>query len=245
MKRYISIAVLVLSSLDLLAQRKKEKLELLPSFPVEINADLSEWKDQLMPIDQDSSWSVAISNDSEFIYAAVRIKDVALQQEAARSGVIININTDGKKRDGAQLVFPIPDSESIRAMVNDENLPNMNVREELIKRSRGYGVTGFTHIIDGRLSFENTYGVQAAAQLTEDDLLVYESQIPIAALGLTDRQAEIAIQCVINNRYTILQQAIKNRPRSRTGVYRGRQPTVKNPYRMKTDVWVVSVLNEN
>lgn len=245
MKRYLSIAVLILASLDLLAQRRKQKFELLPAFPVEVDADLSEWEDQLAPIDQDSSWSLAISNDAQFIYAAVQINDVALQQEAARNGIIININTDGKKRDGAQLTFPIPDSESIRAMVNDENLPNMNVREELIKRSRGYGVQGFVRIVDGRLSFDNTYGVHAAARLTDDDRLVYESKIPIEALGLSDRQSEIAIQCVINNRFSILQKTLKNRSNPRGGIYGRRPPSVKSPYRMKTDVWIVSRLNEN
>lgn len=245
MKRYLSIAVLILASLDLLAQRRKQKIELLPTFPVAVDADLREWGDQLVPIDQDSSWSFAISNDARFIYAAVQIKEVALQQEAARNGIIININTEGKKKDGAQLIFPTPDSESIRAMVNDENLPNMNVREELIKRSRGYGVQGFARIVDGQLSFDNTYGVQAAARLTDDNRLVYESKIPIEALGLRDRQSKIAIQCVINNRFSILKKVQKSRSNPRGGIYGRRQPSVKNPYRMKTDVWIVSVLNAN
>lgn len=246
MKRYISITLLVLASLDLTAQRRKAKLELLPSFPVEVDAQLEEWGTNLMPIDADSSWSVGISNDAEFIYAAVVIKDLALQQEAARHGVIININTEGKKKEGAQLIFPIPDSESVRAMVNDEDLPNMNVRQELIKRSRGYGVKGFARIVDGRLSFENTYRVHAAATLTDDDLLVYESKIPIQALGLSHPEKPVAIQCMINNRFTLLQKTLKQRTNARGGgIYGGRQPTVKSPYRMRTDIWLLTRLNEN
>ena len=245
MKRYICIIVLICMGLSLSAQRRKEKLTLLPSFEVKVDGDLTEWADRLMPVDQDSSWSVAVSNDATFIYAAVRIKDIALQQEAARNGVIININTDGKKRDGAQLIFTIPDSESIRAMINDENLPEMNVREELIRRSRGYGVHGFARIVDGRLSFDNRYGVRAAARLDDQDVLVYESQIPIQALGLSDAQQKVAIQCLLNNRFTMLKQALKDRPSTRAGVYGNRRPTVKSPYRMPTEMWVVTTLNEN
>ena len=48
MKRYLSIAVLILASLDLLAQRRKQKNEFLPTFPVEVDADLREWGDQLV-----------------------------------------------------------------------------------------------------------------------------------------------------------------------------------------------------
>ena len=244
MKRIIIIALLLTTSFHLFAQRKKDRFDMLPSFPVSVDGDLKEWDNKLTWVDQDSTWAFAVTNDSEFIYAAVKVKNLALQQEAARNGIIVNINPEAKKRDAARLVFPIPDSESVRAMVNDENLPNMNVREELIKRSRGFGVVGFARIVDGRLSFDNTYGVNAVAKLMDDDMMVYESKIPIGAIGMKDPKNPVAIQIMINNRFSMLQKTIKSRPDPRMRGYGSYTPTVKNPYK-KTDVWIIGVLDRH
>ncbi|WP_144038052.1 hypothetical protein [Sphingobacterium sp. 1.A.4] len=247
MKRITIFSCLIFACSSLLAQKKKENYQILPSFPVKVDAQLTEWNGKLNLIDADSSWMFGVSNDAEYIYVAMRIKDAVLQQDAVRNGIIINVNTDGKKRDGAQLIFPVPDSETLRAMANDENLPNMNVREELIKRSRGYGVKGFSRIVDGRLSFDNTYGVQAVAKLEGNEILSYESKIPISALGLKDPKQTLGIQVMINNRFAQLQKMLKNQP-SQTGRYGGMYgrpaPSIKNPYKMKTDVWIVGKLNE-
>ncbi|GGE34508.1 hypothetical protein [Sphingobacterium cellulitidis] len=243
MKRNIIIAILIFASSNLLAQKKKDRYAILPSLEVAVDGDIKEWGNHLSIIGQDSSWSFAVTNDANYLYTAVQIKDLALQQEATRNGIIVNINTEGKKKDGALLIFPIPDSESIRAMRNDENLPNMNVREELIKRSRGYGVKGFARIVDGRLSFENTYGVHAVAKLMDNDVLVYESKIPIQAIGIKDLKNPIAIQIMINNRFSILQKTIKSRPDPRGSMYGQYTPTVKSPYKFKLDAWILGTLN--
>ena len=243
MKRNIIIAILILASSSLLAQKKKEGYAILPSLEVAVDGDLKEWGEKLSVVGADSSWSFAITKDANFLYVAVQIKDLSLQQEAARNGIIVNINPNGKKKDGAQLVFPIPDSESVRAMVNDDNLPNMNVREELIKRSRGYGVRGFAHIVDGRLSFENTYGVKAVAKLADNDVLIYESKIPIQAIGIKKINDPVAIQIMINNRFSQMQKTMKSRPDPRGSMYGRYTPTIKSPYKTKLDVWILGTLN--
>ncbi|WP_293935357.1 hypothetical protein [Sphingobacterium sp. UBA6645] len=247
MKRTIICTLLVFVCASVFAQKKQKKDEygLVPTFPVTIDADLAEWRDKLTPMDQDSSWSFAISNDADFIYAAIKVKNEMLQYEAVRNGFIININKDGKKKDGAALIFPIPDSESRRAMRQDDNFGNMNVREELIKRSRGYGVKGFQRIVDGLLSFQNTYGVQAIAKLTAENELIYEAKIPIDAIGLKDPKQTVAIQVQLNNQYAILQKALRNRPQQNRGIYGAPSaPTVRIPYSVKTEVWIVGPLNE-
>lgn len=247
MKKIIINLIMIFSCMSLLAQKKKEQYQLLPTFPIAIDGSLQEWEDNLTLVDPDSSWSFGISNDAEFIYVAVRVKDPILQQDATRHGILININNEAKKKDAAQLLFPVPDAETLRAMANDDNLPNLNVREELIKRSRGYQVRGFDHIVDGLLSFENTYEVHAVAKLLEGDLLVYEAKIPISGIAIKNRNKNVAIQVMINNRFAQLQKLMKNRPTQRQSVYGGiynTSPTLKNPYKVKTDVWWVGKLNE-
>jgi len=247
MKKIIINLIMIFSCMSLLAQKKKEQYRLLPSFPITVDGSLAEWGDQLFMMDPDSSWGFAISNDAHFIYVAVQVKDPILQQDATRHGILININKEAKKKDAAQLLFPVPDAETLRAMANDDNLPNLNVREELIKRSRGYQVKGFDQIVDGLLSFENTYEVHAVAKLLPNDRLVYEAKIPLESVAIKDIQKDIAIQIMINNRFAQLQKLMKNRPNTRQSVY-GRtynsSPSLKNPYKVKTDIWWVGKLNE-
>lgn len=247
MRKAIIVILMVLVCVNVFAQKKKkEEYQLVPPFPVTVDANLLEWDGKLTPIGQDSSWSFAVTNDSEFIYLAVLVKNEMLQYEAVRNGIVLNINKDGKKKDGAQLIFPIPDSESRRAMSQDDNFENMNVREELIKRSRGYGIRGFQHIVDGLLSFENTYGVLAKAKLTEANVLIYEAKVPIDAIGLPNSDQTVAIQVQLNNQYALLQKAMRNRVQPSRGIY-GPPPTrsVRSPFTAKTDIWIVTRLNKN
>ncbi len=245
MKTIILSTLMLFLCTGLFAQKKTE-YQLTPAFPVTVDGDLSEWRNKLSPVDADSSWSFAVSQDADFFYIAIQVKDKMLQQDAARHGFIVNINTEGKKKEGAQLFYPIPDSESIRALSRDDNLANMNIREELIKRSRGYGLKGFAHIVDGLLSFENTYDVKAFAKLNEQDQLLYEAMIPIKAIGFKRNQEKFALQLAINNRFVQLQKAMRKAPPQRVGIY-GMQPqtSLKNPYKVKTEVWMQGHLNKN
>ena len=102
---------------------------------------------------------------------------------------------------------------------------------------------GFARIVDGRLSFENTYGVLALAKLMDNDVLVYESKIPIQSIGIKDLKDPVAIQIMINNRFTILQKTIKSRPDPRGSMYGRYSPTVKSPYKTKIDAWILGTLN--
>lgn len=225
------------------AQSKKATLGFQSLSAISIDGDLSDWP-TLHEVSEDTTWSFAVGKDEKYLYIAAVVANPVLQVEVARDGILININTDGKKKDGARLVFPVPDAETIRAMRNDENLRADQVRNELISRSRGYQVEGFPTIVDGLLSFENTYDVHAVAKVTEDDLLVYEAAIPIAQLRLKDKRKPIAVQVQLNHRWRTM-QAMANRAASNQQ-YRGygygiptSRPTVKTPFKGKTDVWII------
>ena len=245
MMRIGLIIILLLVGNELMAQSKKGDFQFTTKSDVVVDADLDEWGDLIL-VNPDSTWLFAVAHDQENIYVAVEVADPILQVEAARNGILININTTGKKKDGMILTFPIPDSESVRAMLNDEDLKPENVRKELIERSRGYQVKDFPMLVDGLLSFDNTYGIKAVANVSEQNRLVYEAVIPIEQLRLKNRNSQIALQVSINNRWVQMQRALRERNNHNNRYYRGmmRTPTpqVKTPFKGKTEVWIVDTL---
>lgn len=235
--------ILFLVGNGLMAQSRKGDFQFIAKSDIVVDGELDEWGD-LTLVNPDSTWLFAVAKDSRYIYIAVEVVDPILQVEVARNGILININTDGKKRDGIMLTFPIPDSESIRAMLNDEDLKPENVRKELIERSRGYQVQGFPMVVDGLLSFDNTYGIKAAAQVTEQNSLVYEAVIPIEQLRIKNLNKDIALQVSLNNRWVQMQRAMRNRNNNNhyRGVMMGSTPQIKTPFKGKTEVWIVDKL---
>jgi len=246
MKKIIYTIFFLLSGTFAIAQKSKAKdPTLVDNIAVQLDGQLHEWEGKLTSIDTDTSWSYAASNDEEYIYLAVKIRQQSLVQEAARNGIKISVNPKAKKKGGAMLFFPSADAESKRALSNADNVAEMNIPKELIKRSRGYLLKNFAHIVDGQLSFENTYGVAAKAAIDDQNHLIYESRIPIAAIGINDLDQPVAIGIEIITRFSQLQTALSSHARQVGNRY-GRQPArVKSPYKMKTEIWIVDILNKN
>lgn len=206
-----------------------------------IDGDLIEWQDYLRPINSDSSWCYAIGMDRENLYVSMQIRNVKLQQEAMRSGVLLNINMEGKQRNGARLLFPAPDKESIREMLQEQTDPGADFREVLLAKTHGYLIEGFPTLVDGLLSLENTYGIHAAVSVDNDDWLCYEGVVPLRLLQRIKGQDKITVQLAINNRWMQLEKIRKQNPSSPwmgSSRYGHPQKTTKNPYTFPTEVWV-------
>ncbi|MGH2622996.1 MAG: hypothetical protein ACRDE7_04955 [Sphingobacterium sp.] len=241
----LSYTILLLMSLTSVFAQKSKVPTLVNGFTIQVDGDLNEWQGNLTPIDADSSWSYAASQDGDYLYVALKITSQILVQEAARNGVKVSVNPKGKRKDGAILLFPNADAESKRALSNDENLAEMNIPKELINRSRGYLMKDFAHIVDGQLSFENNYGVLAKAQIDDQQNLLYESRIPVSAIGIKNVDQPVAIGIEIVTRYSQMQRALSTHARKMGNHYGQRPSSIKAPYKMKTEIWIVDKLNKN
>ncbi|TJZ59766.1 hypothetical protein FAZ15_12760 [Sphingobacterium olei] len=233
--------LLVMGSLPFasFSQKKKSDVYTFQSISnITVDGDLNEWNDQLIPVEGDA-WSFGIVKEENKLLVAVRVQDPTLRQEAIRNGIIVNISYTGKKKDGAQLIYPFPDRERLRALAQDEELNVLTLQQELLNSSRGYYLNGFSRVVDGLLSFENSYGVKAVVKLDSNENLIYESLIPLELIQF--KEDEVAVQLVVNNRFIQLQKMAKNRSvNTPYSVYGRVQPTasIRNPYKFKTDVWI-------
>ena len=226
------------------SQKKKKPTDYtFLSLPqVVVDGDVSEWEGHFY-LAENELWHCALSRDADHLYAAVVIKDQSLQNEAILRGIIWNISYNHKKREGAQLIFPLADRESLRALRQDEDYDRENIRQDMLHTTRGYFVKGFTRVRDGLLSLQNDYGIQAVAKIDSNQYLCYEAVVPLDLIKF--KSDEIAVQLLINTQYHQLHQATKERTPNYSGMYGIYRPvgsTLRNPHREETEIWVVDTL---
>lgn len=223
--------------LFLFAQKKKKQEYVFQQIDdVVVDGQLTEWGDKLYNDDSDL-WSFGVAVKNGKIYVAVRIKDDMLQQEALRNGIFVNLSYNEKKKEGAKLLYPYVDRERLRALSQDEDLDRNNIKAELLKSVRGYQISGFSKVVDGLLSFDNSYGIRAKARF-EEDILLCESEVPLDLVKFeSDR---IAIQVGINTQFFQMKKVVDTSSRpSNVRIYGASpyKPTIKNPYKEDTVVW--------
>lgn len=218
------------------AQRKKAgDLAFLPVSNVVLDGNVQEWEGMLYNADS-QLWNSGVALRGDSIYAAVVVKDPALQREALMNGIVLNISYNSKKRDGARLYFPVADREGLRALRQDEERQDEDYRQEVLNTTRGYYVLGFEKIVDGLLSFQNNYGVQAVVQL-DTGSLSFEAVVPLALVGL--KSDEFAVKIGVNTQYSRMQANNRNQSRSLGPYGMAPRSMPKNPYREPTELWII------
>src|SRR5699024_4957162 len=92
-----------------------------------VDAYLDDWGDSLSYYFEDQDIQYKLANDKEFLYIACRIQDKTQQIQASLHGITVTVNPNGKKKDGPQLIFPIPDKAALRGAPQEDTEPT-NIR---------------------------------------------------------------------------------------------------------------------
>lgn len=218
-------------------EQTSKKGDFYENVKVNIDADLEEWSDLLIPADEDSPWSYAVAFDDEYLYIAMELQNVFLQQEAVRTGIFININGENKTQEGATLFFPVPDRELAKEYLEENKESSQDVRDALLGLVRGYRVRGFDRLPDGLISLQNTYGLNAEVRLTEDDFLHYEARIPLSTINIKTENKAVAVQVGVNTQWVQMQR-LRNTKRGNAWNPNRNMQTIKNPYDFENFVWL-------
>jgi len=241
-KYYWLILGILLPVLSFSQKKKKDQQYTFLSIPdIVVDGDLSEWEGKFYNADSEL-WQCALSREGNHIYAAVIVKDPSLLLEAIHRGVILNLSYDTKKKEGARLLFPVADRESVRALQQDPDRDGTDIRADVLKSCRGYFVYGFDKVRDGILSVQNDYGIKAVAKLDSNNILNYEAVISLDLVRF--KSDNIAVQLAVNTQYMLMQKVARERNNTMGmygygyGMYRPTQPTLKDPYSEKTEIWV-------
>lgn len=162
---------------------------------IKIDGDLSEWGNLVSGYDEKTRLFYAVSNDSKNIYLAIKSENKNDIPKILSRGLTFSVNTEGKKKEGASVVFPvIRRQRTVNPSQNGETI----VKEQLASANE-IRIIGFSLLPDGGISTSNDYGIEAAAALNEANHFMYELAVPLKHLELnTSSNTPIAIHVKIN-----------------------------------------------
>lgn len=196
-----TILMLVVAN-PVFAQRDKGSIQQSLDWATGIVVDgqLDDWGDSLQYTHATQQFDYQIKNDAENVYVAMRIEDKDRQMQIFAQGLAFMVNTDGKKRDGATVYFPVADRLAFRSIMSADNDDRPeDMRKGALAAIRAIYVMRFDDVLDGQISLENTYGIHAQAALDTADALCVEMVVPLTRLGIAvDDDKELAFNVKIN-----------------------------------------------
>lgn len=224
----------------LYAQKKKEKPKedkeagnIVYNPSIAIDGSLADWGDSLRFSYEKQNIAFDIANDGEHLYVAMKTIDIDAQMQALRQGFNIMINTEGKKKPGPEITFPIPDRESLRTLMalNEEDRP-VDIREGILTTVKAIYVSGFDDLVDGPISLKNHYGIEAMVTLdSAKNSLSYEVKIPLSRLFLHYEGQPLAFNVKINGTIVrMVSDTNLNNPYGRMGQRGGYGSNYGYPY---------------
>lgn len=210
------------------AQKLKsvEQIETIYRPQIKIDGDLEDWGDSLIYRYEKQLLQYEIANDDKNIYLAMRVMDKGWQMQALHQGFNLTINKEGKKKDGMEIAFPIPDRESLRALAaKDREEKQDDIRKAVLGVANAIYVKGLVDVVDGPVSLENSYGIKAAVKI-DTNAVSYEAAIPFERLGINSNEhLELAFNVKING---VVMRTVGGNPLAR-GNYR--DYGYRDPYR--------------
>lgn len=160
----------------------------------DIDGNHKEWGDSLKHFEKDTRFHYSIANDDKNLYLAISVSDRQRIQNILAGGITFFVTTDGKKKEGQSIVFPV----TSRYKPLKKMTPEEAIRQSL-NSAKAITVKGFPKILDGNISINNDFGISAAAAFTDSGKLLYEAAIPLERLNLTAGTAkELNINVKLN-----------------------------------------------
>lgn len=218
-----------------------------------VDGNLEDWGDSLTNQYASQDLQYQLKNDGTHVYVAMRVVDRDRQMQVLSQGFSFMVNTNGKRRPGPTVVYPIADRLSFRAIMSADNDDRPeDMRQGGLQAIRAIYVLRFDDILEGQISLDNEYGIQAEAMIDSTDALCFEAKVPLRRLGIQSGfDKELAFNVKINGMIAP-RGNIDNRTIRQRGGYYGSpygygygygsgMPTRSRP-REEPGTWLISVL---
>jgi hypothetical protein len=160
-----------------------------------IDGKATEWNDQFQAFNHATEIFYTIANDDKKLYLTIQaVKPFFIINKILSGGIIVTINTSGKKsiKNAASITYPTPqhgklivNSKAMPALDNQKLADSvMNVyNNRLTDKEKTITVTGITGI-DSLISIYNTDGIKAAGLFNNKMAYTYELAIDLKLLNL-------------------------------------------------------------
>ncbi|WP_406827138.1 hypothetical protein [Pedobacter sp. KACC 23697] len=180
-KKISLLIPLLISGSFLYAQEVEENIRMVK--PFKADGIPNEWNEPLNQYNDATKLAFALANDDKNLYIIIESLDPQTTFSVLRGGITLNINTEGKKKDGMKLTFPLmerppmpKDGEAHHALSSDQEMHDFAATNKSIR------VSGFKNIADGELPAINQDGIETGMSIHPNRDLIYELSIPLAQL---------------------------------------------------------------
>ncbi|KRT13294.1 hypothetical protein ASU31_25485 [Pedobacter ginsenosidimutans] len=168
------------------AQDVEENIRMVK--PFKADGISNEWNEPLNQYNDATKLAFALANDDKNLYIIIESLDPQTTFSVLRGGITLNINTEGKKKDGMKLTFPLMDRPPM-PKEGDEHLEHTplspdkdNELHDPAAMNKSIKVSGFKNIADGELPAMNQDGIETGMSIHPNRDLIYELSIPLAQL---------------------------------------------------------------
>ncbi|GGI28439.1 hypothetical protein [Pedobacter mendelii] len=187
---FLALAIFF-ANLSLKAQDVEENIRMVK--PFKADGISNEWDEPLNQYNDATKLAFALANDDKNLYIIIESLDPQTTFNILRGGITLNINTQGKKRDGIKLTFPLMDRPQISkdgtlSEGKDELIPpreNDERGHDQATINKRIKVSGFKNIKDGNLPVVNEHGIETGMSIHPNRDLIYELIIPLAQLDVS------------------------------------------------------------
>ncbi len=142
-----------------------------------------EWTIPLKFYDSESKLNYDISNDKKNLYVIFKISDEFTKAKVIRAGIQFAIDVTGKKNFPVTVNYQYPVDSKLSEIPSpgadrDNFQDNNEVREKLAVSQILLRLSGFNKDVKELLPLKNEYGIDAAFDIDNNDILYYELKIP-------------------------------------------------------------------
>ena len=180
----LSVFSIMLVGFSVKAQDVEENIRMVK--PFKADGISSEWNEPLNQYNDATKLAFALANDDKNLYIIIESLDPQTTFSVLRGGITLNINTEGKKKDGMKLTFPLMDRPPMPKEGDDHRdhaplLPD-GATQDPVAINKSIRVSGFKNIADGELPAINQDGIETGMSIHPNRDLIYELSIPLAQL---------------------------------------------------------------
>lgn len=161
--------------------------------PIAIDGDTKDWPSPYPNYDAKARVAYATSNDGHNLYVTMQTGDEQTQMKILKQGMIMSIDTTGKKEPVLSINYPLPnDNEPLDMMSmpdarrDSKTYANKKMEKNisrLAKEANQYTLEGFRNCNGGYVITQTTTcGVKVMMKIDEYKELVWEAIIPLKAI---------------------------------------------------------------
>lgn len=166
------------------AQDVEENIRMVK--PFKADGISNEWNEPLNQYNDATKLAFALANDDKNLYIIIESLDPQTTFSVLRGGITLNINTEGKKKDGMKLTFPLMERPPMAKEGEEHHghaaLSPDGAAQDPVVMNKSIRVSGFKNIADGELPAINQDGIETGMSIQPNRDLLYELSIPLAQL---------------------------------------------------------------